>query len=116
LELLPRSNTEYIGQPIDYSNSSLVTVQAISLDSLKLPRIDFIKIDVEGMEMAVLAGAIESVKHHRPAMLIESLKTDAEALKQWLNHRDYAIFQAGINVLAIHKSDRTLTHFRQKAP
>jgi hypothetical protein len=46
LELRQNPNTEYIGQPIDYSDGSLMAVQAISIDSLKLPRIDFIKIDV----------------------------------------------------------------------
>ena len=114
LELRPTSNTEYIGQPVNYSDGSLAIVQAVSIDSLKLSRIDFIKIDVEGMEMAVLAGAVESVKQHRPAMLIESIKTNAQTLKQWLEQRDYAIFQAGINVLAVHKSDQTLSHFGQK--
>jgi len=113
LELRPTSNPEYIGQAVDY-DGSLATVQAISIDSLNVSRIDFIKIDVEGMEMAVLAGAVEAVRQHRPVMLIESLKTGAQTLKQWLEQREYAIFQAGINVLAIHKSDQTLLHFRQK--
>ena len=59
LELRKRHNTEYIGQPIDYSDDRLINVQAIAIDSLKLPRIDFIKLDVEGMEMEALAGAAE---------------------------------------------------------
>ena len=81
LELRPSSTTEYIGQPVDYSDGSLAVVQVVSIDSLKLSRIDFIKIDVEGMELAVLTGAIEAVKQHRPAMLIESVKTDAQTLR-----------------------------------
>ena len=49
LELKPRADTEFIGQPIDYGNT--VPVQKISIDALGLPRVDFIKLDVEGMEL-----------------------------------------------------------------
>jgi FkbM family methyltransferase len=114
LELRRTSNTEYIGQPVDYSERNLVAVEAISIDSLKLPRIDFIKIDIEGMEMEALAGAVESIAQHRPAMLIESIKSDAEALQKWLKQHDYIIFKVGINILAAHKEDRILPHFRQR--
>jgi FkbM family methyltransferase len=112
LELRKNRNTEFIGQPIDYSDASLMAVQAIAIDSLKLSRIDFIKIDVEGMEMDALAGAAEAVARHRPALLVESIKTDAATLREWLTARDYAIFGAGINLLAVHKSDPILPHVR----
>jgi FkbM family methyltransferase len=61
LELRKSNNTEFIGQPIDYSEGKLRPVQGITIDSLEVPRIDFIKIDVEGMEMEVLAGAAQSI-------------------------------------------------------
>src|SRR5262249_37896284 len=51
LELRQSSNTEFIGQKIDYSDGNLKPVRAITIDLLKLPRIDFIKIDIEGMEI-----------------------------------------------------------------
>src|SRR5499427_9710006 len=56
LELRKSNNTEFIGQPVDYSEDKLRPVQGITLDGLQLPRIDFIKIDVEGIEIEVLAG------------------------------------------------------------
>jgi FkbM family methyltransferase len=112
LELRKTQNTEFIGQPIDYSEASLTSVQAISIDSLKLPRIDFIKIDVEGMEMEALTGAAESIARCRPALLVESIKTNATALREWLVTRDYTIFQAGINFLAVHTSDPILPHVK----
>jgi FkbM family methyltransferase len=114
LELRQHEKTEFIGQPIDYSDAALVPVQAVNIDSLKLPRIDFIKIDVEGMETEVLAGAAEAVGRHHPALLVESIKADATALREWLAARDYAIFAVGINILAVHKSDPTLPHVKQK--
>jgi Methyltransferase FkbM domain len=110
LALRRTSSTEYIGQPVDYSERNLVAVEALSIDS----RIDFIKIDIEGMEMEALAGAAESIAQHRPAMLIESIKSDAEALQKWLKQHDYVIFRIGINILAVHKEDLILPHFRQR--
>jgi len=114
LELRKSANTEYIGQPVDYSDGNLVAVEAISIDSLKLSRIDFIKIDIEGMEMEALTGADESIARHRPVMLIELIKTDTKALHQWLECHDYVVFKTGINFLAVHKSDRILPHLNQQ--
>ena len=112
LELRKTENTEFIGQPIDYSEASLMAVQAISIDSLKLPRIDFIKIDVEGMEMEALSGAAESIARSKPALLVESIKINPTTLREWLVARDYIIFQAGINFLAVHRSDPILPHVK----
>jgi FkbM family methyltransferase len=108
LELRKTDTTEFIGQPIDYTAGSLQPVQAINIDSLNLPRIDFIKIDIEGMELEALAGADNAIARHRPAMLVESIKTSAAALHAWLTSRGYAIFRIGINFLAIHTSDPIL--------
>jgi Methyltransferase FkbM domain len=87
-------------------------VQAISIDSLKLPRIDFIKIDVEGMEMEALSGAAESIARSKPALLVESIKINTTTLREWLVARDYKIFQVGINFLVVHTSDPILPHVK----
>ena len=108
LELRKTQTTEFIGQPIDYSEHRLAPIRAISLDSLGLPRIDFIKIDIEGMELEALAGAENAIARHRPAMLVESIKTGAAALRSWLAAHGYAVFEIGINFLAVHASDPIL--------
>ncbi len=113
LELRKSSNTEFIGQPVDYSEGQLRPVQGVAIDSLKVPRIDFIKMDVEGMEMEVLAGAAQSIARNKPALLIETIKVDATKLGEWLTARDYKVFQVGINALAIHASDPVLQHLKQ---
>jgi len=82
LELRQRDGNEFIGQNIDYTN--LVNVSKVALDEFNLPRVDLIKIDVEGMEMEVLAGAARSIERHHPIMLIEKIKADATVLKMWL--------------------------------
>ena len=77
LELRQRSGNEFIGQQIDYQNT--VNVRKLTLDEFDLPRVDLIKIDIEGMEMEALEGASRTIERSRPIMLIEKIKTDADA-------------------------------------
>jgi FkbM family methyltransferase len=46
-------------------------IKIVTLDSKKLNNISLIKIDVEGMELDVLEGAIETIKNNRPTIFIE---------------------------------------------
>ena len=107
LELRQRPNTEFIGQAIDYANDT-VQVRRLPLDDFNLPRCDLIKLDVEGMELEALEGAAATIERCAPIMLIEKIKTDAEALRQWLDRRGYRIVDAGINMVAIHGQDKAL--------
>jgi FkbM family methyltransferase len=54
---------------------SLSRVEAISVDAFvageKLDRLDFLKIDVEGFELEVLAGCAEALRRFRPTVLVE---------------------------------------------
>jgi FkbM family methyltransferase len=49
-----------------------IDVPVRRLDDLELGRVGFIKIDVEGHEMAVLAGADATIRRDRPTLLIEA--------------------------------------------
>jgi len=49
-----------------------ISCAMISIDCLALPRVDVIKIDVEGGERAVLIGAITSIFKSRPALLVKT--------------------------------------------
>jgi len=112
LELKQRDGTEFIGQAIDYSEARMVDVRVITLDAFNFPRLDLIKMDVEGMELEALAGAANSIQAHRPMMLIEALKVDAGKLRAWLEALNYMVLQSGINLLAIHKEDEGLKHVK----
>ncbi|WP_315831492.1 FkbM family methyltransferase [Bradyrhizobium prioriisuperbiae] len=108
LELRQRPQTEFIGQAIDYSPEKTVEVRMMKLDELGLARCDLIKIDVEGMEMEALEGGQQTIERAHPIMLIESIKADKAQLRNWLAERGYNVMDAGINLLAIHSSDKTL--------
>jgi FkbM family methyltransferase len=53
LELRPQTN-EFIGQKIDYSPGAMQEIRCLKLDSLALPRVDLVKIDVEGWSWTCL--------------------------------------------------------------
>ena len=116
LELRQRDGNEFIGQTIDYSDAKLAQVRKISLDALKLSRVDLIKIDVEGMELEAAHGARDLLGRDRPILLVKSIKSDRAALTQFLAERGYQVIGIGMNLLAIHGSDQALTQVRVSGP
>ena len=50
------------------------TISLKTLDSFGLLNVDMIKIDVEGFEGEILAGAIETIKKNKPILVIEQQK------------------------------------------
>ncbi len=112
LELKASDEAEFIGQPIDYSERNLVEVRAITLDSLNLPRLDLLKIDVERMELDVLRGAERTIAQHLPIIIVESLKVSDDAIAAVLASHGYRWYKLGLNLLAVHPSDATSNHIQ----
>lgn len=56
----------------DSSQVSIIDVPVVRLDDLQLDQVGFVKIDVEGHELAVLRGAADTLKRNRPALFIEA--------------------------------------------
>ena len=78
------------------------SIEVVTLDSLALPRVDFIKIDVEGMEQDVLAGARATIERDRPLMQVEWLARDRGALPAFLlDDLGYRIYQSTMNLLCV---------------
>jgi FkbM family methyltransferase len=68
-------------------------VPQITLDSVGLPRLDFLKADVEGMEQAVLEGAATLIAMHRPCLYLENNPGDKQqALIDYVHGLDYDIW------------------------
>lgn len=105
LELRKTARSEFIGQAIDYDEARLQTTAMMAIDDLALPRLDFLKIDIEGMELEALAGAEDTLARCRPVMMIEKIKTDEAALRSVIDRHGYRVFPMGINLLAVHGSD-----------
>jgi FkbM family methyltransferase len=88
------------GKPQDFGLFSLIDqaseqpdrVQVVTIDSLGLPRLDFLKIDVEGMEIEVLKGAHDSIKRHLPWGWIEYWKLDINDIKAQFVGLDYKFY------------------------
>jgi FkbM family methyltransferase len=108
LELRPSASNEFIGQTIDYAPERCSEVRLLTIDSLGLDRIDFLKIDIEGMELEAIEGAIGSIQKFMPQIFIETIKTDKQALSRLLDGFGYAQFQLGMNLLAVHQRDPAL--------
>lgn len=106
--------------PVDFGIFSLVqdkipdkssvqnTVDVFSLDWFvqhhSVPQVDLIKIDAEGMDLAVLEGARDNIARWRPVIFIEhcdnqrSIQADMEA---WLAPYGYGFSVQGNNLLAV---------------
>ena len=73
-----------------------------------------IKIDVEGMEIEVLEGAVETIRTAKPIILIETIKSNIDKINCFLSDLGYVTTPAGINILAIHKSDPVVALIKSK--
>jgi FkbM family methyltransferase len=54
--------------------------QLYTLDEFKFENIDYIKIDVDGFELRVLQGCIETIKKYEPLLIIEQENNDRKAI------------------------------------
>jgi FkbM family methyltransferase len=89
--------------PQDFGAVSLVkqedlsakeSVEMAAIDDLSLPRLDFLKIDVEGMETDVLKGARRTLETHLPWCWIEAHKIGKDPIKQQFVGLSYKFFVA----------------------
>lgn len=107
LELIQKDSSEFIGQELNTTQ----IVQTITIDSMNLSRLDYLKIDVENMEELVLDGAKKTIKKFKPLIHIEVLKSDKENIKDFVTKLGYTVLNlnnVGQDYLCIPEDDPVL--------
>lgn len=96
LELIPaqRSDNQRMLKP------SYEKVSTTILDTFNEP-VDFIKMDIEGMEDKALQGCKSIFQNFRPICFIEILKTDAKFVFDFMAKHRYIGFQKSNDLIAI---------------
>jgi FkbM family methyltransferase len=117
LELRQRPGTEFIGQEVSYAADDCVRTPMQTVDAMGLERLDFFKLDVEGMELEVLRGARATLERCKPIVMAEVLKSDAKALLAFMQDLGYETIteDMGLNMLAIHTTDPSRQGVRRVA-
>jgi len=62
------------------------------LDNYDIPKVDLIKIDIEGSEWEMLEGAVELITKHRPMIILETFrgKKNKNRLKEFCDKFNYS--------------------------
>ena len=77
-----------------YTEDAFGDVESVDGDALILDEpVEFIKIDAEGMELAILSGLQRTVRRWRPTMLVEVDNSKAQAFTDWCAHESYQIVE-----------------------
>lgn len=82
-------------------NAKSIRIKIQPLDELAFSRVDFIKVDIEGMELQLLEGAEDTVQRHSPIIFLEvnSLHS-SQGFLDWATQHNYLAY--GINVPAFN--------------
>lgn len=95
-------------------------IKCITIDSMKLDRLDFVKIDVEGFELKVLKGGITTFKKFRPLFFIEHWKVGFEKIVNFFKDNgifDYQFFMIdGLNMACVPQNKLELLNGKTEEP
>lgn len=99
LELEPTPSSDFVAARLGGRKERFETIR---IDDLGLTRVKLVKIDAEGMEHKVLAGAVETIERSRPLVFFEHSKTDFARVKELLRDLGYrAYYTQHPNALAV---------------
>ena len=72
-----------------------IKIKSMKLDNFKDHLVDFIKIDVEGMEKIVIEGGLQLIKRNRPTILMELEKIDDKNFLEFFKINNYSGYTNG---------------------
>lgn len=113
------------GRKQDFGTFSLVAppetaterIDVVAIDSVGLDRLDFLKIDVEGMEPQVLSGARGMIEAHLPWCWVEYWKVGIEDIKRHFAGLDYNFYvMDNLNLLCVPEKRLAGSSVRIQAP
>ena len=75
-------------------------VQMVTIDSLQIDSLDFIKMDIQGAELSALVGAERTITSRRPVVAIEveeswlqRFRTSSKEILDWFLARNYVVYR-----------------------
>lgn len=90
------------------AGSTTFTIDVDTLDNhivtYHLPPPDFIKIDVEGLELAVLHGMVQTINQHKPKLFIELHGVTNETVAVTLLEHGYQVYQVRDGIDITHEN------------
>lgn len=96
-------------------------VELVQLDSFNLSGIDLMKIDVEGNELSVLRGALDSIQDSKPTIFIELLRKwmgpfgshpqEVVNLLVQFGYQTYEILETALREISVIDEDTKSTNF-----
>ena len=104
-----------LGSDFGYAGIDVAEIESVDVMPLdefvaerQLSRIAVIKVDVEGFEEEVIAGAANTLERHRPTLVIEVLSRALEAAGSSIERLERRLFDAGYLFHAISDGDASL--------
>ena len=109
--LASKPGTMQVGEPAQPDNFGGVslasadtgpgeTAEVMTLDSLALDACHLIKLDIEGMELDALQGAVNTIRRHRPFMYLENHEGEHyHDLIRFVHDFGYRMFWHGVETL-----------------
>ena len=103
-------NSEYAHVKSSYETIMMDVVKLDTVVPQLTSELDFIKIDVEGVELKVLHGAKQMIDTHQPIVMVESIDTDAEVLN-YFTEIGYKLFSPEIGLIQDASEMKNLNYF-----
>jgi len=94
---------ENIGQPPLNDPERREYVEVVALDSRDLQGVHLLKIDVEGMEAAVLEGGRQLIRRDKPVLCVEWIKSGKAALVSICKSLGYRVYKARHDLICVHR-------------